>query len=159
MLARDLMTRDVETCTSENTLVDALAIMLRCDCGFVPVVTDPYSGVLEGIVTDRDIALFLGMSGSRAREVKIKECFNRSPRCVRPDTALHDIAQLMEEYQIHSIPVVDADRKVLGIISLKDLALEAWRERGNAKPELTQREIGEIVEAIYVGRLRKISRF
>lgn len=148
MLTRDLMTREIETCTLEDSAAQAIAIMTRRNCGFVPVVLDPFSNVLEGVVTDRDLALFLGRSGRRAGEVKIKECFTRDPKCVVEDTKLHDVARLMEDFHIHRVPVTDNNRRLLGIISLKDLAEEAWKERGTENPEVTEKEIGEIVESI-----------
>lgn len=48
--------------------------------------------------------------------------------------------------------MIDSNRKLLGIISLKDLAEEAWKERGTATPEVTDKEFGEIVESISVAR-------
>lgn len=152
MLARELMTREIETCTLKDSVAHVLGIMDYRNCGFVPVIADTHSKILVGVVTDRDLALFLGRSGRPAEEIKIRECYTGSPKSVGENTDIHDVAKLMEDYQIHRVPVVDENQRLVGVISLKDLADEAWKERGTGNPEMTEREIGEIVESISISR-------
>lgn len=149
MKARDLMTKDIEVCTLNNSAADAISIMKRKNCGFVPVVLDQNNRTLTGVLTDRDAALFLGESKRPASDVKVREFYTRTPKTVPENADLHDVVQLMEEQQIHRVPVTDeTGKKLLGIISLKDLAQEARMERGSQKPGVSEAEIGEIIETI-----------
>lgn len=152
MRAKDIMITKVQACTMNDRAADAIQIMGKYNCGFVPIILDHNSWVLEGVVTDRDLVLYLGKQDKRPSEVTLEECFTRSPISIRKDASLLEIAWLMEENQIHRIPVVDENHKLLGVISVKDLAEEASKERGASHREITEREIGEIIESIAITR-------
>lgn len=154
MIARQLMTKDVEVCTLNDSAAHAIEIMRRRNCGFVPIVVDLYSKVLAGVVTDRDLVLFLGKSDMRPSEVTLKNCYTAKPKSVVEDTDIRDVEELMKDYQIHRVPVVNKDGKVIGVISLKDLAEEAWAENDSKNPEITEVEIGKVVEQISVNQGR-----
>lgn len=152
MLTRELMTRDIEMCTPEETAAQAVALMVRKNCGFVPVVRDAFSRILEGVLTDRDIALFLGRTNRPATEVRLKEFCNRNPKSVFENTNIHEVKALMEEHHIHRVPVIDLEGRLVGVVSLKNLAEEAWKERNDGRNEFTEREVAEIVESISLSR-------
>ncbi len=148
MLARDVMTKVVRSCTLNDTLADALAIMRLKNCGFVPIVESLENQVLIGVVTDRDLALFLGWSDRHASNARLRECYTGDVKMASPETSVHEVEKLMKEYQIHRVPVVDAKGKIVGIISLKDLADEARIDKWTKDPEVKEREIAEVIEAI-----------
>jgi CBS domain-containing protein len=152
MNARELMTKEIEICTLNDTAQKAGEIMQHRNCGFVPVVRDSNNWFLEGVLTDRDIALYLCKTNKRPSEIKVGEFCTRRPKTVTLDTEIHEVEKLMEDAQIHRIPVVGQDGKLAGVISLKNLAETAWKGRKNQFPEVTEKEIGEIVEAIAISR-------
>ena len=154
MIARQLMTKDIEVCMLNDTVARAIEIMKRRNCGFVPIVADLYGKVLKGVVTDRDLVLFLGHSDMRPSEVLLKNCYNPNPKSAFEDTDIHDVEALMRDCNVHRVPVINKDGKILGVISLKDLAEEAWAENDLKKPEITETEIGKVVDQISINQGR-----
>lgn len=148
MFAHDLMTREVESCTLDDTAKRAAEMMARKNCGFVPVVTDGCCRTLTGVLTDRDLALYLGTTGRRAEEVKVREFCTRDPHFAAVGTPIRDVEELMERFHLHRIPIVDENKKLVGVISLRDLAEEAWKDRHDLHPQVREKEIADIVEAI-----------
>lgn len=82
----------------------------------------------------------------------MKEFLTHNPKTVFEDDEIHEAKARMEEFYIHRVPVVNQERKLVGIVSLKDLAGEAWRERAYDYPEVTEKEIAEIIESISLAR-------
>lgn len=152
MKARDLMTKEIEVCVLDDSAAQAGQIMERRNCGFIPVVRHRTDWVLEGVLTDRDMALFLAKTNRRAEEIRVEEFCTRNPKTILENTEIPEVEAVMKDFHIHRIPVVDDERKLVGIISLKDLAKEAWEERLDDFPELREKEIAEIVESISLAR-------
>jgi CBS domain-containing protein len=146
------MKRDIEVCTLEDSAAKAAEIMSQRNCGFVPLVRGWNDWYLEGVITDRDLGLFLGKTDRRASEVRLAEFGSRDIRTVYEDDDIHMVEALMEEAHIHRVPVTDRNGKISGIIALKDLADEAFREKRAKHPEVTEKEIAEIVESISTAR-------
>jgi CBS domain-containing protein len=152
MLARDLMKKDLEVCTLDDTAAKAAEIMARRDCGFIPVVRSRDDWHLEGVLTDRDVALFLGKADRRSSEVRLSEFCIRKVRTVFDSEDVHKVGALMEDAQIHRVPITDRQGKLLGIIALKDLAEEAYKEKRSKQPGVSEKELAEIVESIAMSK-------
>ena len=133
MPIRDLMTRDVETITPATTIQDAARLMRDLDVGALPVVQD---GRLCGLVTDRDLAVRALAEGQSAA-MPVEIVMTESLLYCREDDSVDEVAAAMRERQVRRIPVVDADRHVIGIVSLADLA-----RQGN------DRQSGDTLQAI-----------
>lgn len=79
-------------------------------------------GRLAGIVTDGDVRrMLVRHPGKRPDEIRAAEVMSRRPRRVRPDTPAYDALNLMEQHQITVLPVVDAARRVTGMLHLHDI--------------------------------------
>lgn len=134
---RDIMTGDVTTASAGMSLREVAAVMRDGDMGAVPV-TD--NGRLIGILTDRDIVVRAVADGSEPRktvgDVMSKELFT-----VGPDDFAFEAIRLMGDKQVRRIPVIEADGKLVGIISMADIALEMEDEK----------EIAETLEEISSG--------
>jgi len=152
MIVRDLMTKKFEFCTFEDTAAVAGNIMKAKNCGFIPIVRDKKSLILEGVLTDRDLALYLTSSNRLAKDVKLREFATTDLKTVKPGDNISQVKARMEEAHIHRVPVVDESGKLLGIISLKNLAEEAWKERAKDNPEFTEKGLAEIIESIALSR-------
>jgi CBS domain-containing protein len=126
--------------------------MAKRECGFLPVVESLSGRRVIGVVTDRDIALALGRQDRRASEVAVESCMTRQPKTATPEADLTDAAQVMEALAIHRLPVVQ-DGRLVGVLSLKDIALAARRQWARSGPNVAERQLTDILEAIAAARL------
>jgi CBS domain-containing protein len=121
LAARDVMTRMPKTVTRGSALREAAVIMRDENCGVVPVVDS--DGRLQGILTDRDIVVrgLVGESG----QLSIEEVMTDDVSAVTEDEPLTSVLDLMGRKQVRRVPVVDRDDRLLGIISMADIANRA----------------------------------
>lgn len=126
MKVSQAMSDDVETVRPETTLKDAAKKMADLDLGFLPVADDER---LVGMITDRDIAVRAVAQGKDPAKTKVKDvvtgrvlyCFDDSD----VEEALNDLARL----QIRRMPIVDRDKRLVGVLSLADIAIKHDSER------------------------------
>jgi CBS domain-containing protein len=131
MQVQELMTRPAVTCRSTDPLNTAAQLMWDHDCGAVPVVDD--SGSLVGLITDRDICMAAYTQGRRLEEIPAAEAMaTRVFSCHRHDS-LESAEELMGEKQIRRLPVIDSDRRPIGVLSLNDIARHAATSRTNGR--------------------------
>lgn len=123
MKAKEIMTKDVATCREDQTFSDAARMMRERDCGSIPI-TDS-SGALKGIVTDRDLLLAAQEANRPLSELPLSFLPAGTLRTVDEDTQIETVAATMAEHQVRRLPVLDSSRKVVGIVSLNDLAIHA----------------------------------
>jgi len=148
---RELMTADAESCLPTDSCAKAITIMRRRKCGFVPVVDSHSSNHVIGVVTDRDVALHFERLSRLANEEPVSECMVREVKTVSPAATLDDAAKLMEQYALHRLPVVEKGRLV-GVLSLKDIALAADKRWCYPESKTAEQKLGEIIEAIAASR-------
>ncbi|XXF78029.1 CBS domain-containing protein [Myxococcaceae bacterium GXIMD 01537] len=123
LTARELMTRGVRTVRRDSPLREVAQVMRDEDCGVVPVVDE--RGVLMGLVTDRDLAL-RAFATSRSPDVlRASEVMSEDLQAVTVEEDVHSIIDLMGRRQVRRVPVVDHNDRLLGIISLGDIANRA----------------------------------
>jgi CBS domain-containing protein len=120
MKASDLMTKDVFTCTVDESSAFAAHIMCNQDVGVVPVV-DPQGAVL-GVVTDRDLMKAAYHSERPLDQIPVKDAMSRNVISIRPDDDVYRIAELMQVNQVRRVPVIDDDGLLRGIVAMADLA-------------------------------------
>jgi CBS domain-containing protein len=123
MRAQDLMTQPIAICDVNDTLDIAAKKMWDFDCGVIAVVRE--DGKLAGMITDRDIAMAAYTQGRPLHDLLVNTAMAKHPVAVRPEHRLAEIEQIMAEHQVHRVPVVDADNKPIGVISLTDLVIES----------------------------------
>jgi CBS domain-containing protein len=129
MRISDLMTRDVATLEPDATAFDAAHLMWDRDCGFLPVV-HPLSRKVIGIVTDRDVCMASWTQGLPLREIPVSRIMSRSIITCSPGDDLERAHARLRGHQVHRLPVVDESERIVGVISLNDLARHAVRQRG-----------------------------
>jgi CBS domain-containing protein len=123
MHAEDLMTHPAVTCHVNDSLNVAAQKMWDRDCGALAVVND--DGVVTGMLTDRDICMAAYTQGRRLDEILVNCAMTTHAICVAFDHPLGEVEQLMAKHGVRRIPVVDAENRPVGVISLDDLAIEA----------------------------------
>jgi CBS domain-containing protein len=121
MQLREIMTRNVETITSDATLQEAAEKMKQLNVGSIPVLDGKQ---LLGIVTDRDITVRATAEG-REHSMKVRDIMTREVVCGYEDQSVQDAAQLMKEHQIRRLPVMNRSQELVGIVALGDLAEDA----------------------------------
>ncbi len=121
MKIRDVMTRQVQTVTPDQTAQEAASFMLREDAGSMPVSD---GGKLIGMITDRDIAV-RGVARGFGPETQVRELMTDNVVCARIDDDVEEVAMRMSEAQVRRLPVLDENEQLCGIVSLGDLSREA----------------------------------
>lgn len=147
----DVMTKQVHSCSPEDSLADAARLMWEHDCGCLPVVSGTNGGSRTiGLITDRDIcmcALFehAPLSGLRVRQAMAKQVLS-----CQPGDSVEAVERVMQGGRVRRLPVLSSRGDLLGMVSLADLAREAEREAGNrASPrDLAASNIGHTLAAI-----------
>jgi CBS domain-containing protein len=125
MNVREVMTPDPRTIGPGETLQGAARIMKEEDTGAVPVVE---GGKVVGMVTDRDIAIRAVAEGAAADKL-VRDILSGGRVIVAtPDMSTKEANQLMGQHQVRRLPVVDQDQKLVGIVSLGDLAVKEGKE-------------------------------
>lgn len=121
---REVMSRNPECCLMEDNVVVAVDIMKDMNCGSVPVVDSHATNVLQGIITDRDICLYVVGNDLLPSTVAIRDCMTPDPVTCHEDDSVEAAINLMEENQIRRIVIVDDNNRVVGIIAQADLAVK-----------------------------------
>lgn len=131
---REMMTGDPESVESDASAQDAAKTMRKLNVGAVPVIA---GGRVQGIVTDRDIAVRVIAENRSPAKVKVSEIATSDPVCVSPETEMSKASALMAQHQIRRLPVVE-DGRLVGMLSLGDLSVEGnVREAGKALKEIS----------------------
>jgi CBS domain-containing protein len=121
MKVREIMTPGVEVIDAAASLQEAGEKMRLLNVGSLPV----YDGSqLVGMVTDRDITVRATAEGADPRSALVRDAMTWDVSYVFDDQDVKDAAKLMEDRQIRRLLVVDGERKVVGILSLGDIATE-----------------------------------
>jgi CBS domain-containing protein len=137
MHIKEIMTHPVVTCPVNSTLDQAARLMWEFDCGIIPVVGD--NGRLAGVVTDRDICMAAYTQGRALSAIPVSTAMARQVVAVHGDEGIEQAEYLMRESQIRRLPVLDAENRPVGIISMNDLARLADRgHRSKVDRELVQ---------------------
>jgi CBS domain-containing protein len=120
--ARDIMSSNLEFVTGEEQVARAAQIMRDADIGLVPVVDDPGSMRLRGVITDRDIAVRCIAEG-RDGSCRVSDAMSTDLETVTPDADAREVMQLMQREQVRRVPVCEGDR-IVGLIAQADVARE-----------------------------------
>ncbi|OGI31716.1 MAG: hypothetical protein A2287_04410, partial [Candidatus Melainabacteria bacterium RIFOXYA12_FULL_32_12] len=126
MKSRDVMTKFIKMCRPECTAKDAVQVMKELNCGAVPVVNE--NNEILGIVTDRDIALYTVLNNKDPEKTLVKEFMSKPVVTCHPDDDIDVVIEKMRKNKVRRIPVVDENNKVVGIISLGDIAVISGEE-------------------------------
>lgn len=120
--AGDVMTRNPKSVRPNDPVTQIAQLMVDEDAGIIPVVD---GGKLVGVVTDRDIVCRMVVAGTDPKTVKASDVMSVDVECVTERDSLHEVLQIMGEHQVRRVPVVAKDDRLVGIISMADLAREA----------------------------------
>jgi CBS domain-containing protein len=134
------MTKEVVTCTPEDTIIDAARIMKNEDIGPVLIVDNNDSRTLVGIITDRDIVLKVIADGQDPKTTPVGEAMSKKLVTCRPNDDVDVAMKAMAQFQLRRIPVVEENMRLVGIISQADLAtrVDAPKKTGEVVKEISE---------------------
>jgi len=121
MKVSEVMTREVQTVSPEQSAQEAASFMLSADAGSIPVADGDR---LIGMITDRDIAV-RGVAKGYGPDTPVRELMTDDLVVVRMDEDVAEAAEKMSRAQVRRLPVIDAEERLCGIVSLGDLSREA----------------------------------
>jgi CBS domain-containing protein len=122
MQLKDIMTSKPECIRPDATLQDAARKMRDLDVGPLPVCGD--DGRLAGLITDRDIAVRAIAEGKDPKTTTVREAMTEEIVYGFEDQDVDDAARVMEQRQIRRLVVLNRDKRLVGIVSLGDLAVD-----------------------------------
>jgi CBS domain-containing protein len=131
MKIKELMCPKVRSCFASDTLNFAAQLMWEGDCGILPVVDA--DGRVIGVITDRDVCMAAYTKGRPLAWLGVEEAMAKQVSSCSAEASVETALSLMREVRVRRLPVVDAEGKLVGILSLSDLARHARKEsRGGA---------------------------
>jgi CBS domain-containing protein len=139
MKVSEVMTSDVQTVSADQTAREAASFMLRAEAGSIPVTE---GDKVIGIITDRDIAV-RGVAEGRGPDTPVRELMSDGIICAHEDDDVQDVAKRMSQEQVRRLPVLDHDKRLVGIVSLGDLARETLGEASHQVLEGVSQPGGE----------------
>lgn len=119
MLVRDAMSRDVDVIHRDKTVMEAAKMMKSGDYGSIPVQSEDK---LRGMITDRDIVLRVVAEGRDPDQVTVAEIMTEGIDWCYEDESLEEVGEKMKRSRHRRFPVMNRDKRLVGIISLGDLA-------------------------------------
>jgi CBS domain-containing protein len=137
MQVRDVMTRGAECISPDATLQEAARKMKSLDVGALPICDNDR---LSGMITDRDIAIRAVAEGRDSRTTRVRDAMTQGITYCFEDDDVSEAARLMREKQVRHLVVLAHDKRLAGIVSLGDLAVETHDEHlaGKTLEEVSQ---------------------
>jgi len=135
MKVRDCMSHDVQVANPRQTIAEAARMMAECDAGVLPVGE---SDRLVGMITDRDIVV-RAVAKNLGPNTAIRDAMSNDQvlYCFEDDDVA-DVAENLAEQQVRRLPVLNRDKRLVGIISIGDIAKAAERKAGAAVAGITR---------------------
>ena len=121
MKVKDVMTTNVRLASPRQSIAEAARLMAECDAGVLPVGEDDR---LVGMITDRDIAI-RAVAKDLPPDTAVREVMSKEVLYCFEDEALEHVADNMGEQQVRRLPVLNREKRLVGILSLGDLATVA----------------------------------
>jgi CBS domain-containing protein len=122
----DVMHRDVRIASPEDTVQQAARLMREEDTGALPVGEGDR---LVGMVTDRDMAMRVAAEGRDPARTKVRDVMTSDVRYVFEDEDLRHVADNMAEQQVRRLPVMNREKRLVGVVSLSDIARQGGLEQ------------------------------
>jgi CBS-domain-containing membrane protein len=105
------------------------------------------------MITDRDICMAAYIQGRPLSDITVGSAMARTVRSCRSSDTIGTALKILEHSQLHRLPVLDRNDHLIGMLSLADVAREAVREHDRAAKDVTDAQVGEVIEAISASRL------
>jgi CBS domain-containing protein len=136
MKIQEVMTPDVSYVTPDTPILEIARKMRDGDIGSTPVIENDR---LVGMVTDRDIVVRVVAEGIPTQTATARDAMSPGILYCFDDESVDEVLEKMGDQQIRRLPVVNRDKRLVGVVSLGDLSLTGKRKRaGEALQEISQ---------------------
>ena len=145
MKVRELMVKDVITCRDTALLGEIAKLMWEHDIGFIPVISSE-NGAFAGVITDRDGFLAAYFQGRELWHIPVRSAMSTQIATCPPEADVEEAEQLMREVQVHRLPVVTKEGKLVGVVTLNDFARKAAHDEDEELEEQVALTLGAICQ-------------
>jgi len=132
MRVKELMTKNVKSCSEETDLSTAAKMMWDGDCGIVPVLNGERH--ISGVITDRDICIAAATRSLSPAQIRARDVMSRVIATCGQNEDVRTALAMLKEQRVRRLPVVDDEDRLVGIISMNDLVSQAEYRRGAEVP-------------------------
>lgn len=148
MNVRDLMSEPAVVCRPEESLELAVDRMRDYDVGVLAVIDE--DDRIVGVLTDRDACFVACDTGRKLEHIHVRAAMSAPALVCDPDDPVATAESIMQKNHVRRLPVVDPTGRVLGILSLDDLAIEALREldAGFSPPEISAEQVARTLAEV-----------
>jgi CBS domain-containing protein len=150
MKVKDVMTKEVNTCTPKTDLAAVAESIWMRDCGVLPVVDE--RGQVVGMITDRDVCIATGCRRRDPATILVSEVMTRQVYSCSSEADIREALQIMKQKQVRRLPVIDSAGKLCGVLSLNDMALKINPDA--TAPEPSARDIHAVLRSICAHRTK-----
>ena len=134
MRVSEAMTRDVRVCHPRQSISEAARLMAELDCGVLPVGEQDR---LVGMITDRDIAI-RAVAQDKSPNTPVRDAMSPEVKYCFDDQNVEQVAKNMGELRVRRLPVLNREKRLVGILSLGDLATSEPRAASQAVGGVSQ---------------------
>lgn len=145
MSLKYLLTQKLVSCSPETSVTECARIMREKDVGAILITDD---GTPKGVITDRDIVLRCLADQADCAKVKVKEVMSKVVETISYDEGLFNVCEKMKKAHIRRLPVIDNNRKAIGLLSLDDVFQLLGQEVSN---------LADAVKPLPSDRLQKVA--
>jgi len=151
MKVGDVMTRTPAFCTPATNLGSAVEILWNRNCGILPVL-DSHERVVS-VITDRDICIALGTRNRAPGEITVGDVAAQRAICCSADEDVRSALAKLAEAKVRRLPVIDAERKLEGLLSMDDV-VDRTRLKAPVKGDgLTPEDVVSTLKRLYAAQL------
>jgi CBS domain-containing protein len=137
MNINEVMTRNVRIASPNDTLQAAAQMMDENDFGMLPVSENDQ---LIGMLSDRDITIRAVAKGLSPEHSKVRDVMTSEVKYVYDDESIEDAARNMSDLQVRRLPVLNREKRLVGIVSLGDISLSKEKTAGEVLSSISQPE-------------------
>ena len=134
MIVKDAMTTDVELASPTHTIRQAALLMGKNYCGALPVAD---KDSLVGMITDRDIAV-RGIAKGKGPDTSVRDVMTDHVDYCFEDQELEEVTKNMADIKVRRLPVLNREKRLVGIISLGDIAQAGGKKIDKALGEISK---------------------
>ena len=143
MKVGELMVKDVITCGDTARLGEIAKLMWEHDIGFIPVISSE-NGAFAGVITDRDGFLTAYFQGKELWNIPVRSAMSTPIATCPPEADVEEAQQVMREFQVHRLPVVTKEGKLVGVVTVNDFARKAAHDENEDLEEQVAVTLGAI---------------
>ena len=134
MKVREAMTKDVRLASPDQTIREAAQAMLDIDAGVLPVGENDK---LLGMITDRDIAV-RGVATGKGPDASVRDVMTSEVKYCFDDQEVEEVTRNMGDLQVRRLPVVNREKRLVGILSLGDIAKTGRQDTDKALSDISK---------------------